>query len=95
MSARSFDINKLNRKQSNIKVIKEDDKLIVLLHDNKVFELTNEGFSISSCGWKTPTTKTAINRALDQLRMNYRISAVKGNWFLNNLPFEDDMKITF
>lgn len=95
MSARSFDIDKLNTKQSNIRVVMSGASKVVMLHNNAIFAIDNNGFTLSSCSWRTPTTKTAINRAFSQLHMNYRVYQVKGQWFLNKIPFTDGMSITF
>lgn len=82
MSARSFDINKLNVKQSNIRVIVEGSTKCVKLHDSVIFAVDNQGFTLASFGWRTNTTKTAINRALQQLKQPYCVAQVKGIWYI-------------
>ena len=93
MSARSFDINK-TKKQSNIKVMRGDGIITVLLHGHPVVVINGTEVKISSCGYKTVTTKTAINRALEQLGITLRVRQAKGIWYFGQLVFEDDMLIT-
>lgn len=101
MSARSFDITKINRKQSNITVtINECGTLQVRLHGHLVFSKTGDGIiTLSSCGYRTVTTKTAINRAFDQLGLSHRgVVQRKGVWWLTNrdqlsVPFEDGIEL--
>jgi hypothetical protein len=85
MSARSFDIN-LTRKQGNIQVFKDHSSLVVRLHGHAVFIIEGMGqnaiITLSSCGWLTTTTKTAINRALTLVNSPYRIAQVKHNWIV-------------
>ncbi len=98
MSARSLDINgKMN--QGNIKVIKYPDMNIldVKLHDNLIVSRTGNQVTLSSCGWKTPTTKVAINNCLGQMNCPVYIEQRKGNWYLmtenGKLDFVDGMTI--
>jgi hypothetical protein len=101
MSARSFDITKINRKQSNIKVsLSDSGTLYVLLHGHVVFTKTVDGIiTLSSCGYRTTTIKTAINRAFNQLNLSHRsVVQRKGVWWLTNrgelsVPFSDGMEL--
>ncbi len=95
MSARSFDLNKVNKKQSNIRVIEEDGAKIVLLHGHAIVKIEDDKIILSSCGWSTMTTKTAINQALKQLKdvQGYSVNQVKGDWYVNGMPFEDGFTI--
>jgi hypothetical protein len=98
MSARSFDITK-TKKQGNITVINGESKLSVFLHFTEVvrFDKVQNKVLLSSRGWRTPTTKTAINNALRQLEslIGQSLPSVlqkKGEWFLTNgQKFEDGM----
>lgn len=96
MSARSFDIN-LTRKQGNIQVFKELASLVVRLHGHAVVIVEQDRITLSSCGWKTNTTKTAINNALKQLGLQYGIFQKKGIWYLSHpariVEFNDGMTI--
>lgn len=101
MSARSFDINKTT-KQSNVRVIGGLDCIVVKLHDTIVFTLS-AGIRIylSSGGYRTLTTKTAINRAFAQTRPEFSVFQKKGQWFVSDrknnveIPFVDGMIINF
>jgi hypothetical protein len=98
MSARSFNINKLT-KQSNIKVLNKLGFISVLLHDNCIFTIEDsKTIKLNSCGYRTNTTKTAMNRAFSQLNLSYSVKQVKGNWFVTTpdntvIPFVDGMTI--
>ena len=92
MSARSFDIN-VTRKQSNIQVTKTEQGINVFLHGHKVVNCCFNVITLDSCGWRTPTTKVAINNALSQLGRSERVSQVKGQWFINGQEFKDGMKL--
>ena len=100
MSARSFDINKLNVKQSNIRVVVEDSSNCAILHNTCIVAINNFSVTLNSGGWRTTTTKVAINRALSQYPRlkGYGIFQKKGQWFVscpNNeiLEFVDGMSI--
>jgi hypothetical protein len=97
MSARTFDIN-ASKKFGNVKVRNTPDAIVVTLHqtDIVVFDKIKNSVRITSGGWKTPTTKTAINNALSQIEAMTglslgRVSAVKGEWFVEQMPFRDGM----
>lgn len=99
MSARSFDINS-TRKQSNIQVIQEGETKCVKLHNTVVFGLNRSGMTLNSGGWRTSTTKIAINRAISQTISGYGVFQKKGQWFVSCpdnvvLPFVDGMSINF
>lgn len=96
MSARSFNI-KLTRKQSNVKVIHNENSIMVKLYDTIVFAINCHGLIVlNSGGYKTISTKTCINRAFRQLGLhNMRVRQVKGEWIVNfmgqDLDFKDEM----
>lgn len=100
MSARSFDINK-TKKQGNVTVINGESKLSVILHFTEVvrFDKVQNKVFLSSGGWRTPTTKTAMNNALKQLESltGQSLPGVfqkKGEWFLSNgQEFQDGMEL--
>lgn len=85
MSARSFDITKTT-KQSNIRVTNNNSITTVELHGHPVFSFIrlNQVIQLSSCGYRTVTTKTAINRAFSQLGLNFSVFQKRGEWFLYN-----------
>lgn len=83
MSARSFVLNK--RRQNNITVENESGIRRLLLHGNCIVthNLVNDVIEISDCGWKTATTKIALNRYFSLIDLNAGIHQAKGVWFLN------------
>lgn len=101
MSARSFDINS-TKKQSNIQVKRSAFGLNVLLHNHNVFTIFHSGVILDSCGWKTTTTKVAINRAFAQIpkMKGYAVVQKKGVWYVSKpdnslVEFTDGMSINF
>lgn len=81
MSARSFVLNK--RRQGNITVDNSDAGTSVRLHGHLIIiSDTFDTIMISSCGYRTNTTKTAINRFLCLRGIDLRIVQKKGTWFL-------------
>jgi hypothetical protein len=98
MSARSFKID-VTRKQSNIQVIKSDSKIDVKLHNTIVFSADKGVITLNSGGYRTVTTKTAINRAFSQLNLAYGVLQKKGQWFVSKrgqtelIEFNDGMKL--
>ena len=94
MSARSFDITKHNRKQSNIRVVNDNGFISVLLYGHCVVTIEdNSLITLHSCGYKGVTTKTAINRALTQLNSPVKIVQKKGIWYIGDKVFFDGYKI--
>lgn len=94
MSARSFDINKINTKQSQMRVTIENDQKVVTMYSTKIVVIENDCVILNSGGWKTMTTKTAINNALKQLGYAQRVSQVKGQWFIGKKEFYDGISIS-
>lgn len=99
MSARSFDINKINKKQSNIRVLNDHGHLSVVLHSTEVVKVIDNEVFLNTGGYKTVTTKTAINRALEQLGKPLKVYSKKGKWYVYNyylkydVEFNDNMKV--
>lgn len=99
MSARSFDINS-SKKQGIIQVSRESSSICVKLHNTVVIAINDSGATLNSGGWRTATTKVAINNALKQVRgfAQYAVVQKKGNWFVSTpdsqlIPFTDGMSI--
>jgi len=94
MSARSFDIRKYGKIQSNITVLNQYGFISILLHGHCVVTIEdNHRVTLHSCGYKTATTKTAINRALTQLASPVELSQKKGVWYIGDQVFFDGYKI--
>lgn len=101
MSARTFDASKPGR-YGNVTVIEDRHGLSVVLHRTVVARLSAGTVTLDSGGWRTPTTKTAINNALRQWGCDCRIWQEKHEWFIDakvattrpaTLEFRDGMEI--
>lgn len=96
MSARTFDINKPGR-YGNVTVYGDDLTIKVKLHNTIVvsYDKRTKMVTLNSGGWRTMTTKTAINNALSQLGFFNKVYQYKNEWYFgdNNHLFEDEMKI--
>lgn len=102
MSARSFDINKLYKKQSMITVSIQGDSKCIMMYRTCIVAVNNSGITLNSGGWRTPTTKVAINRALDQIPQTKGCQVFQkyGVWYLSKadgtkIEFKDGMTINF
>ena len=80
MSARSFHL--VRKKQGNILVVTEPTKTIVKLHGHAVATLDRLTglITLNSCGYKTRTTLTAMNRFLFLFNIDDRIFQRRGEW---------------
>jgi hypothetical protein len=100
MSARNFKIDR-TKKYSNVSVFSSPEVLKITLHSTNVvvFDRKRNIIKLSSGGWRTPTTKTAINNALNQLEslIGQPMPSVfqkKGEWFLSDgTKFQDGMEL--
>lgn len=101
MSAKTFDISGNKKNFGNVKIKKTGLYTHVILHDTPVVSLNQLSniVTLNSGGWKTPTTRTAINTALRQINGFEKVSVVqkKGEWLVLDLAsgdiwsFEDRM----
>lgn len=100
MSARSYVLYK--RRQGNITIERiEDDTdsvLQVILHSTAV--VRHEGFYVrlNSGGYRTATTKTAINRYFDLIGVGYKVIQRAYEWYLvspsgKEIDFHDGITI--
>jgi len=71
--------------RGNTKVTVEDNVVKLLLHGNCIAQRTPLAFTISNCGWVTPTTKERLNG----LRGVY-VKQVKGVWYLNGKEWDGE-----
>ena len=97
MSARSFNLKW--RRQGNITVHHDGLGFYeIILHQTPVFIKYNDGsIVLNSGGYRTNTTKTAINRAFDLLDINARVWQRNFEWKLTyegiTTQFEDGMVV--
>lgn len=90
VSARSYVLDK--RRQGNITVFNDDARITVRLHSTNVlvYDKLARTVKLNSGGWRTVTTKTAINRGLSLLGFDgLRISQVKGHWLIAGAEYVD------
>ncbi len=100
MSASSFSIDR-TMKYSNVRVFSSPELLTVTLHSTDVvtFDRKKGTIKLRSGGWRTPTTKVAINNALRQLECLIgqslpNVYQKKGEWFLTDgQEFKDGMEL--
>jgi hypothetical protein len=97
MSAKTFDITK-SRKFGSVRVIHEENRVVVRLYQTDIVVLSEEGVRLSTNGWTTVTTKTAMNNALRQFGTELSVYQRKGLWFVSfgngvSKPFVDGMNI--
>lgn len=64
-------------------------EITMSLHNNPIVINSNGFLTISSCGWKTNTTKERLNGVL--LRMGWQIRQCKGEWSVYNLQTEESV----
>ena len=55
---------------------------------------TGDTVRLTSGGWRTYTTKRAINQALDDLGYSERVSQRDFSWFIGDTPFFDGIVLT-
>ena len=99
MSARKFDVFK-SKKYGNVKVTDDAGTIFVTLHYTAVVTYSPDTgkVKLTSGGWRTVTTKTAINTALRQIS-SLPVSVYQDDfsWFVNiggkKIEFQDGMEI--
>jgi len=105
MSARKFDIYKA-KKYGNVRVEHDGEIIRVWLYSTCVVEFDKESqhIKLNTGGWRTATTRTAINNALkqggfhDYLNEEYiNVFQKKGEWFVDFFglvkPFQDGVSL--
>ena len=66
----------------------------VRLHNNLIATISNTGdLKLSSCGWKTNTTKSRLNAILDCFFDNVRIFQKQFEWYIDGDSFTDGYQI--
>ena len=64
-------------------VINDDNQLLVAYHSTIVVKVINNNYVIlKSDGWLTNTTKTRMNQASNEYRLNYRVFQKGWAWFV-------------
>ena len=83
-----------------------DNDVVVQLHGNEIARLTGHFLRLSSCGWRTATTKSRLNAVLQAVGFPGRVGARDFDWRLwrnpgsmagrsvcPSMPFDDGMEI--
>jgi hypothetical protein len=70
-----------------------DDEIIVKLHFHPIARISKNSIQISSCGYRTKTTKSRLNAILSHFGVE-RIYQQDFVWYINNELFIDGMSIT-
>lgn len=70
-----------------------------ILHSTVIVKVWDDGFvTLNSGGFRTATTKTAMNQVLNENGIPLQVFQRDGSWFvshpLEGLVFEDGMKLT-
>lgn len=73
-------------KKANMKVELHEDNVFLYLYDNMIANRENNKLFISTCEWKTKTTKERLNGILDAYNFP-RIIQRKGVWYIGNEEF--------
>ena len=90
--------NGLSFSRQNMKVV----GMNLYLHNNRIAWIENGKLYLSSCGWRTVTTKERLNGVLDVFGLSYGIYQRNFEWYINihpeysketELPFVDGMQI--
>lgn len=77
--------------KDNTVVMSDEAGAKMFLHGNLIASLNGSELMLSSCGWKTNTTKERLNGLLNQYC--FSISQKRGKWYINGIPFNDGMVI--
>ena len=105
MSARNFQIDSTRSRFGSVTIIRDQklmhQDIIVRLYETNIVKVTRKTLVLNSGGWKTVTTKQAINRALQQVcehGMAPFVRQSKGVWYVDfangrTVVFRDGMRI--
>ena len=74
----------------------------IYLHGNLIALIDKDYVHLSSCGWRTPTTKGCLNRVLEAVGVSKSIYQKAGAWYVGGrytvdepIEFYDDMKFSY
>ena len=81
-------LRKENFKLSNTEVKVEGNVIKLLLHGNCIAQKTPLAYTITNCGWFTPTTKERLTGL-----SNVHITQKKGYWYLNGKLWDGENTI--
>ena|SRR5260221_8120795 len=95
MSANNYSLD-TTKKQRQFQVRHENNHLIVKMYNTDIVKVNKETnrVTLNTNGFKTSTTKAAINNALKQLGSNLYVHQIKFQWFVTR-GHQTDIKIEF
>jgi hypothetical protein len=79
--------NSVNFYSSNTRVAVDGKEVKMYLFGNLIAKKTEEGFFITNAGWNSNTTKERLNGFV-----GVSIQQKKGQWFLNEQPWDGGWK---
>lgn len=100
MSARNYDLN-VSKKQGVILVVDNEHglKSVDYRGTQVVIEESYNSVRLNTNGWKTATSKTAINRYFQQRNLDCRVFQEKGYWYVEQkgeiFDYVDNKVLTF
>ena len=77
-----------------LKITTTHNETIHKLYDTEIVKIDHESKTaqLETGGWMTMHTKKCINLALRPMGLTLR--QVKGEWFVNGVPFQDGMRVS-
>ena len=81
-------------KDNTVVSVDSEGNTDVKFHNNLIATISNKGdLKLSSCGWKTQTTKSRLNAILDCFFHNLRIVQKQFEWYIDGDEFTDGYQI--
>ena len=79
-------------------ILSDDEGINYIYHRTAIVKKLNDGtIKLNSGGWRTNTTKTAMNQASNNFNLGFGVFQKDYDWFVNwkgeTLPFEDNMTL--
>ena len=80
------------------KMVRMMDRMVFMYHNTAVVTKFLDGtIKLNSGGWKSATTKLAMNQASNEWNMKFAVSQRKGEWFVRyneiDYPFVDGITL--
>lgn len=105
MSARNFVIDSTRNRFGSVTIFREQklmyQKITVQLYQTNIVVVDQKTIVLNSGGWRTVSTKQAMNHALRQVCEAFKAPFVrqhKGEWYVDfpggkSIPFKDGMRV--
>jgi hypothetical protein len=74
-----------------------EKEIVVKLHGNTIARIfpARHRMTISSCGWKTATTKSRLNAILHLFYHNGGVYQKDYEWYIGDKEFTDNMEVSY